>query len=352
VPEGPLRGRFARYGTVIDGTVSLPLWGGSAGSWLRRLARTVRDSVRLARVIRRQDIRLVLTNSSVSVAPVLAGRLAAVPVIVHMRDVPASRLASRVFRLHGRIAQTVIIITGGMRHFFKAKSRARIVQIPDGIELPGPRVGAPPPRSSSSAAEHPVRLCLIGGIDPRKGQDIAIEALAELKDRGVDADLDLVGREIDTEFAASLRERANDLGVATRVTFVGELADVPAHLRDVDIVIAPSRREWTPLALMEALALEKPVVAANVGGVRDVVSDHQTGLLVPPEDPRRLADAVVELVTDPFEASVMASNGRQSVEAGFSLTGTLSGVEQEVHHLLGCTRPTQAQSPAARSLGA
>src|SRR4029077_3842634 len=118
----------------------------------------------------------------------------------------------------------------------------------------------------------PIRLCLIGGIHPRKGQDIAIQALSHLRDAGIDAQRDLIGREIEPAFAASIRALAERLDVAGSVTLLGELDDVPSHLRTVDIVVAPSRGEWTPLAIMEAMAQRKPVVAADVGGVSKVIS--------------------------------------------------------------------------------
>jgi glycosyltransferase involved in cell wall biosynthesis len=333
VPEGVLRPEFARHGRLIGGTTPLPLWGDSARGWLVRLARTLHQSFRLARVIRGNDVEAVITNSSVSLAPVLAGRIAGVPVIVHARDVPASRLAPLVLRLEGLLARTVIVISPGLRPYFAAGRRARIIQIPDGIEIPELEDGA---TDSSRPARfgRPLRLCLIGGVDPRKGQDIAVEALAELRQGGLDAELDLVGREINPEFAASLRALVRRLGVASHVRFVGELEDVPEHLGHVDVVIAPSRGEWTPLSLMEAMALQKPVVAASVGGVNDLIDDRTTGLLIPPEDPHRLATAIAEIATDPENASRMALRARCAVAAKFDIGGTLEGAEGEIRRAI------------------
>ena len=339
VPDGPLRPEFARHGRLLDGTTSLPLWGDSARTWLVRLARTFYQSVRLARTIRRNNVDAVITNSSVSLAPVLAARLAGTPVIVHARDVPASRLAPIVFRLEGMLARTVIVISAGLRPYFASGRRARVIQIPDGIEIPDLDKATPPARRVTGSGR-PLRLCLVGGVDRRKGQDTAVEALAELRDGGVEAELDLVGREINPEFATSVRKLARRLGVAGHVTFVGELEDVRGHLREVDIVIAPSRGEWTPLSLMEAMALAKPVVAAGVGGVNDLIEDRVTGLLVPPEDPHRLSSAIAEFATDPESASAVAMSGRRSVAAKFDITGTLLGAESELRRVIGQPRLT------------
>ena len=338
VPKGPLRARFAAHGELVDPAATLPLWGDSAWRWLTSAARTLLDAVRMAVLIRRRGIELVLTNSSVCLAPVLAARLARVPVVVHARDVPKSRLAPFVFALHGALAQTVVVITDGLAPFFRRGRRARIVQIADGI--------APPPRSREDRLRtfhSPLRLCLVGGIDPRKGQDIAVAALAQLRDRGVEATLELVGREVDQQFAAAVRDTAQRLGVADSVVFVGEVSDAGPQLDRADIVIVPSRGEWTPLVLMEALARGLPVVAARVGGVQEIVSDGESGLLVAPEDPAGLAAAIGKLLADPAAAAQMARRGRDHVDANFRLEHTLGRLQGELDLLLDDEHRTSAR---------
>jgi glycosyltransferase involved in cell wall biosynthesis len=349
VPDGPLRQSFGLHGKLIDGTASLPLWGGSARRWVLECARTLMGAICLARMIRRSGVDLVVTNSSVLVTPVLAARLSGVPVIVHARDVPGSTLAPLVFRVHGALAHTVIVITGRLRPYFRWPGGARIVKLSDGVELPkasAPYDDARPPAASRDV----LRLCVIGGVDMRKGQDIAVEAVARLRDTGVPAVLDVVGREIDAEFGAAVRRRAEDLDIAPHVKFVGELTDVRSYLAEVDIVVAPSRDEWTPLALMEAMAEQKPVVAADVGGVCEVISDRDTGLLIPPEDPSRLASAVSEIAEDREGAAGMAFRARRHIEAKFSIDATLVGLEAEIRRLIPTdrSRSLATSAPAPR----
>jgi glycosyltransferase involved in cell wall biosynthesis len=343
VPEGPLRARFAVHGELVDPAATLPLWGDSAWRWATSSARTLLDAIRMASLIRRRGIELVLTNSSVCLAPVLAARLARVPVVVHARDVPKSRLAPLVLALHGALAHTVVVITGGLAPFFRRGQRARIVKIADGIPAPSPSSAASRPR----AFHAPVRLCLVGGIDPRKGQDIAIAALAQLRERGVEATLELVGREVDLEFAAAVRDAAQRLGVAESVVFVGEVSDAGPHLDRADIAIVPSRGEWTPLVLMEALARGLPVVAARVGGVQEIVSDGESGLLVAPEDPVALAAAILELLADPGAASEMARRGRDHVDAEFKVEHTLERLQAELDLLLDDEHEASAREPGS-----
>jgi glycosyltransferase involved in cell wall biosynthesis len=329
VPDGPLRARFAAHGELVAPAATLPLWGASKRRWAVSSARTLRDAIRMANLIRRREIELVLTNSSVCLAPVLAARLAGVPVLVHARDVPKSRLAPLVLALHGKMAHTVIVIADGLAPYFRAGHRTRVVRIADGITVPAPPLT--PPRSVFGS---PLRLCLVGGIDPRKGQDVAVAALADLRARGFDATLELVGREVDESFAAAVRDDARRLGVASEVKFVGEVDDAGAHLDRADIVIAPSRGEWTPLVLMEALARDRPVVATRVGGVPDVVQDRESGLLIAPESPAELAGAITELLSDPASAIAMAERGRSLIDAGFRIEQTLEGLQNEIDRLL------------------
>jgi glycosyltransferase involved in cell wall biosynthesis len=329
IPDGPLRSQFAPHGELVNGTATLPLWGASWRRWIRSSVRSLLDAFAMAMLIRRRKVEAVLTNSSVCLAPVLAAKLARVPVLVHARDVPKSRLARLVLGLQGTLADTVIVISDGMAPYFRSRRRTRVVQIPDGITMP-----ERPPAAPRHAFGSPARLCVVGGIDPRKGQDIAVAAVAQLRERGIAATLELVGREVNQPFAARVREEARRLGVASDVELVGEVADAGPNLDRADIVLAPSRGEWTPLVLMEALARGKPVVAARVGGVTEVVRDREFGLLVAPESPAELAGAIAELLADPTAAAIMAERGREHIDGGFRVERTLQGLRAEIARLL------------------
>src|SRR5206468_3557208 len=98
-PPGPLLEDFRRHGTIVDGPPLLPIWGDTPRRWAVQLLRTFIDTLRLARVIRRERIEAVVCNSSVALSPVLAAWLTRRPVLVHLRDSPNSRLARPLLRL-------------------------------------------------------------------------------------------------------------------------------------------------------------------------------------------------------------------------------------------------------------
>jgi glycosyltransferase involved in cell wall biosynthesis len=109
---------------------------------------------------------------------------------------------------------------------------------------------------------------------------------------------------------ARLERLAADLGVGGRVRLVGWVDDPITYLRTFEILVLPSRFEGFPLAVVEAMLAEVPVVASDVGGVREAVLHRETGMLVPPEDPAALASALTSLLDDPQLGQAMGGRGR------------------------------------------
>src|SRR5262249_23175007 len=155
------------------------------------------------------------------------------------------------------------------------------------------------------------RLCMVGGVDRVKSQDVAVAALGQLHERNVEATLDLVGPIKDEMFASALREQAKDLGVGELVRFRGEASNPDEAFADADIVLHTSRGEATRLVVMEALARCKPVVTTSVGDIPRIVENGATGHLTRPGDSLAVADAVQTIANDPARAREMAHEGRR-----------------------------------------
>ena len=117
-----------------------------------------------------------------------------------------------------------------------------------------------------------------------------------------------------------LQEEASDLGIAGNVRFLGFRDDVPSLLQAMEVFVLPSLSEGLPLSILEALALEKPVVATNVGGIPEIVQDGLTGFLVPPRNPETLADKILLLLRYPEMAAELGRAGRKRVEEAFDVT--------------------------------
>jgi glycosyltransferase involved in cell wall biosynthesis len=115
----------------------------------------------------------------------------------------------------------------------------------------------------------------------------------------------------------TLQQQAQDLGVASRVRFLGYRDDVPALLANCDLFVLPSLFEGLPIAVLEAMAARKPVVATSVGGTGEAVVHSETGLLVPPSDAPALADAIRLITTNRALGDRFADHGHARVQKHF-----------------------------------
>ena len=130
------------------------------------------------------------------------------------------------------------------------------------------------------------------------------------------------------ELLGQLKAEAAELGIEENVKFLGLRQDVPELLQELDIFVLPSLSEGLPLSVLEAMAAGKPVVATDVGGIREAVIDEHTGFLVPAEDPQALSEKILCLLRDRELASRFGEAGRKRVEQVFSLKTMIKGYEE------------------------
>ena len=124
------------------------------------------------------------------------------------------------------------------------------------------------------------------------------------------------------------------LGLADRFQFEGGVTDLPSFLAEAEIFVLPSRSEGFSNALIEAMAASLPVVATRVGGNPEAVEDGVTRLVVPPEDPNALADALQELLSDSERSWAMGEAGRRLAIREFSNDRVVNQVADIYHRLL------------------
>jgi glycosyltransferase involved in cell wall biosynthesis/phosphoheptose isomerase len=189
------------------------------------------------------------------------------------------------------------------------------------------------------------RLLLVGRMVERKGFDVAVRALADLPDvelviAGGPPAAELDG---DTE-AARLRDLAESLGVADRVTMTGQVPhqDMPAMYRSADVVLATPWYEPFGITPLEAAACGRPLVGSAVGGLLDSVEDGVTGLLVPARDVSALTYAVQRLLADPETAAAMGRAARVRAVERFDWSTVCRQTEEALARL--CRSTTAAAS--------
>src|SRR5204862_1426379 len=189
--------------------------------------------------------------------------------------------------------------------------------VPVGIDLES-LVERRVPRDEARAAlglpqDGPIVGC-VGRLVPIKDHEMLFQAAARLLRERPDVTFVLAG---DGELREGLKARAREL-LGDRCVFLGWVQDLPTLYAAFDVVALTSKLEGTPVSLIEAAAAGKPVVATRVGGVREVVRDGETGLLVSSADPVAVAMSLHTLLDDPEGARRMGEEGTRWVTGRFS----------------------------------
>ena len=175
------------------------------------------------------------------------------------------------------------------------------------------------------AVELRPNLPVIGTVcrlkEPGKGLTTLLEAVALLQQNGTPmCQVLIVG---DGPAAESLHGLAARLSISKSVVFTGSRRDVPQLMGLLDVFVLPSHYEGFGIAIAEAMAAGKPVVATTVGGIPEIVKHEETGLLVPPAQPAALADAIRRCLERPQWARQLGANGRRRASAEFAISGTV-----------------------------
>ena len=179
----------------------------------------------------------------------------------------------------------------------------RIVHVPNGVDAHRFRPGSP---DAELMERHGLKdrtvVGFIGFFSAHEGVDVLVRAAVQLRTAAPNARVLLVG---DGDMDAALRAAVERLGLETTVVFAGRVAhaDVHRYYSVCDVLVYPRRpgrvtELMTPLRPLEAMAMGKAVVASDVGGLREIIRDGETGLLVPPDDVAGLADVLIRLATD------------------------------------------------------
>ena len=258
-----------------------------------------------------------------------------VPYIVSLRggDVPGfqpydlalyHRLMRPIIRFLWHQAASVVANSQGLRVLAQSTDpHLTILVIPNGVDVKRFRPGGSPARNG------PVRLLYVGRLTYQKGVDIFIQALHKLKSE-IQFEVELVG---DGNARRSLERMVQQFGLVDRLHFAGWLdpSEIPPRYQQADIFVLPSRDEGMANVILEAMASGLPVIATNIAGNTDLVRHGANGLLVPPDSPEKLADAISELINKVELRQRMGSLGSDLVEGGYSWSRTAKQYLELIH---------------------
>ena len=205
--------------------------------------------------------------------------------------------------------------------------RGKIRHIPSGID---PARFTPDSHKLTSRDSPVIGSAAV--LEARKGHEFLLEAAALLKADGVNLSYQIAGA---GPLRHQLEQQAAHLGLQEEVQFLGFVDDIANFLAAIDIFVMPSLHEGLGVAVLEAMAAGKPVVASRVGGLAEAVADGVTGILVPPANAIALAQAIAKLVHARALAGEMGDQGRRRVEQHFTLERMAASNEMYYYELLG-----------------
>jgi glycosyltransferase involved in cell wall biosynthesis len=302
--------------------------------------------IKLCALIRREKVDIINTHlTTASWQGAIAGKLTGVPsvAVVHATD-------RKTWFQH---ADKLIAVSGGVK-----QSLVEQCVCPDKIEVLYHGIDLGKYVAPLSTMEAKIRLGLspdarvvgvAASLIPRKGHRFLLEALAQIEPRVGPIELLLAGEgELETE----LREQARELGLESRVHFLGFRRDVPEVLCALDVFVLPSLKEGLSIAVMEAMALEKPVIVSDIAGLPEVVREGETGFLVPPGDVSALAGALETVFREPERASELGRAARSFLEANFDQTRCLDAMESYFVRVANEPTRTEVQASAPRAFAA
>lgn len=318
--DGPLVAHLERCGARVV-TCSSPVLRRSVArprgalAFVVATARAVPAGLALLRSTRAD---VVLVNTVTVPLWLVLARLAQRPVIVHVHEAEESLrpLVRRVLLGPLRLADAVLANSSTTRTLLLATVpglRARTTVLLNAV--PGPPAAALPGRERLDGG---VRLVYVGRLSPRKGVAVALEALALLGERGVDARLELVGDVFEGYgwFTDHLSERAARPDLAGRVSFAGAVEDVWPHLAAADVAMVPSTGDESfGNTVVEAVLAARPLVVSDTTGLREAAAGYGCAVAVAPDDPAALADGVQAVLGDwPRRRGAAVEDARTAAE--------------------------------------
>ncbi len=295
----------------------------------------LRAGYHLRRFLREEKVEIVQTffESSDLWAGLMTKLTSSARLIWSRRDMGILRASKHrvAYRLMARLPDRVFAVSDLVRKHCIEVDRidsARVETIYNGLDLDAWTRDEPADRSSGVTV-----ITAVGNMRPVKGHDIFIRAAAQVAKQYPQTMFSIAGASADHAYAEELQRLVREFGLSDQFQFTGSVGDLRGHFAGADIVVLPSRSEGFSNAIVEAMAMSLPVVATRVGGNAEAVQDNVTGYIVPPENPKALAEAILRLLADPERAREMGDAGRQLVSERFTADMMMSRIRSAYDEL-------------------
>ena len=313
---------------------------------LNSLARLVPSVFKLRKIIRDNNIKVVHTQKFNTLDGDIAARIAGVKAVHSIHEHPAPPML--VWRLLAKLVYLVadrIIVTCDASFTELpdlSVSRPKIRKVYNGIAIPlltaehdtvrrdilGKRVGG-----------EPYIVGMVARLAPNKGQVTFLRAAPKVLAEFPDTQFVVVGdvtseTSWEKEYRESLHKLSEQLGVKRAIHFLGKRLDLYPILNALDIFVHPASSDILPTVVFQAMAAGKSVVVTSVGGLPEIVNHNVTGIIIPPEKPEALADAILRFLKNPKESREMGIAAQREANSKFSRKTYVENTERIYRELV------------------
>jgi glycosyltransferase involved in cell wall biosynthesis len=291
--------------------------------------------LRLRRLIKEKNIDVV--HAHLPTMGIVARVASPVPVVYTEHNMaesyrPVTRTLNRM--TYGRNAATTAV-SGAVAGSVNGWPGDPVLVIPNGVAVSVEQEGVSAARQELGLSGSDLLVAHVGNIRPGKGHDVLIDAAAHLHDRLPSVRFVSIGGEKYQGDLERVRTRATEAGLEGVLRFMGRRPDALNFVAASDIFVNPSSVEGLPVAILEAMALSRPVVAAAAGGVPGIVKDGVTGILVEPNEPTALAAGIEKLVDDPVLAERLGQAAQEMVVKEYGLEPMIRATEDVYRKVTG-----------------
>lgn len=298
----------------------------------------------ICKLIDREKINLVYTNSIAVIDGAIAAKIRRIPHIFHIHNVLFNVYfrpyfpASIIYFLTTSLSSRVILISNAQRktmNFYRNKGNRKIKIIYYGFDIGMfsaadlTKDNLKDLRSELKIGKNTKIVALIGTYIEHKGQMDFIKAARIIADCLPDVVFILMGNKF-KNFFSELVLRTKELGLKNKVHFLDFHEDIIPVYRAIDILVLASWNETFGRTIVEAMLMEKPVVATRCGGPEEIVLNGETGFLVPMCSPEDLAKSIMRIVSNPSLAEHMGEAGRKRAIEYFSIERYVSEIENVI----------------------
>jgi glycosyltransferase involved in cell wall biosynthesis len=330
--KGPYLNDFRRIGVSIKPfTVGSLLSEGTRSANIKRLLRIGLNTLQVLVEIIKFRPDLIYTNTSVIISGALAAKLVRIPHIWHIHEnfktfnlkyILSLKMMRKAIR---NLSSTAIFVTKlSLESLFSDKIPGNAVVIHNGTQILNESSNLISCHSRYRDA-NPPKVFFAGSLTHSKGLDILLQAIALVRCSGNLLHLDIWG-DGQKKYVQFLRDLCTALNISDIVHFKGYEENLRSLLPNYSVAVVPSRGESFSLVALEAMADGVPVIATRCGGPEEFIEDSRTGWLVEREDAKNLAAILMNVLTNPEQAAIVAEEARRMVAKRFRLESQLSNI--------------------------